>query len=117
MTRPDEADQAGEAGGPGLHSERTLLAWIRTATTLSAGGLGAAGIAGRHTGDGVAAIPFVLAALCGAVLLARTGLRHRRVERALHGGLPLDAGADALLAWLGVLAVAAGAIVFVLTPG
>jgi putative membrane protein len=99
----------------GLHIERTLLAWIRTATTLAAGGLVGAGVAGSHSGNGVAALPFLFAALCGAVLLARSGVRHRRVQRALHGDLPLDIRADAVLAWLGVLAVAAGALVFVLT--
>ncbi len=98
----------------GLHRERTLLAWIRTATTLAAGGLGAAGIAGRHLGDGVAAVPFVLAALCGAVLLARSGVRHGRVERALDLGLTLDDRTDAVFAWLGVLAAVAGSIVFLL---
>lgn len=97
----------------GLHSERTLLAWIRTATMLAAGGLGAAGISGRHLGHGGAAVPFVLAALCGAVLLARTAIRHRRVERAQRDGLSLDDRTDALLAWSGVLAVAVGAVVFV----
>ncbi|MEU9884106.1 DUF202 domain-containing protein [Sphaerisporangium sp. NPDC051011] len=100
---------------PGLHGERTLLAWIRTAATLAAGGLGAAGVAGRELGHGGAAVPFILAALCGAILLARTGVRYHRVDRALRQGLPLDARADALLAWLGVLAVAAGALAFVLT--
>lgn len=102
------------AGGAGTHGERTLLAWIRTAAALAAGGLGGAGIAGRHSGDGVAAIPFVLAALCGAVLLARIPVRHRRVERALRSGLPLEGGADVVLASLGVLAAVAGALVFVL---
>lgn len=105
-----------EQAGPGLHSERTLLAWIRTGMVLATGGLGAAGVVARHSaGDGRAAIPFVLAALCGAVLLARSRLRHRRVERTLRAGLPLDVGADAVLAWLGVLAVVAGSLVFVLT--
>ncbi|MCW2879780.1 MAG: hypothetical protein JWQ95_3880 [Sphaerisporangium sp.] len=102
-------------GESGLHMERTLLAWTRTATALGAGGLLAAGIAGRHSGDGVAVVSFVLAALCGAVLLARSGVRHRRVQRAIDGSLPLDVQADAVLAWLGVVAAAAGALMFVLT--
>ncbi|MGW4637511.1 DUF202 domain-containing protein [Sphaerisporangium sp. NPDC004334] len=110
----DPVIRPGPRERPGLHSERTLLAWIRTGTALAAGGLGAAGVAGRHTGDGRAAVPFVLAALCGALLLARTRVRYRRVERAATEGLPLDAGADALLAWLGVLAVVSGAVAFVL---
>ena len=54
-----------------------------------------------------------MAALCGAVLLARTGVRFRRVQRALHAGRPLDNRADALLAWLGVLAVIGGSLLTV----
>ncbi|GII78723.1 hypothetical protein Sru01_37050 [Sphaerisporangium rufum] len=110
------AGTGGEPGErPGLHNERTLLAWIRTATALAAGGLGAAGIAGRMSGDGRAAVPFVIAALCGAILLARSRLRHRRAEGALRAGRPLDDHVDALIAWLGVLAVSAGALVFAAT--
>ncbi|MEO3812808.1 DUF202 domain-containing protein [Sphaerisporangium sp. B11E5] len=99
----------------GLHRERTLLAWIRTGVALAAGGLLAAGAAGRRFHDGRAAAPFVLAALCGAVLLVRAGLRHRRAERA-HGAPP-DVRPDAFVAWLGTLAVAAGALVLALLPG
>jgi inner membrane protein YidH len=113
VTTPAEGGRDGR-DVTGLHVERTLLAWVRTAASLSAGGLLAAGVSGRHTGDGRVAVPFVLAALCGAALLARSGLRHRRTQRALRGDLPLDGRADALLAWLGALAVAAGALVFVL---
>ncbi|MDH2424150.1 DUF202 domain-containing protein [Sphaerisporangium sp. TRM90804] len=104
--------------GEGLHVERTLLAWIRTAATLAAGGLVAAGVAGRYGGDGLAAVPFVLTSGCGAVLLARSGVRHRRVQRALREGAP-PAGirVDALLAWFGTLCAAGGAIAFALTPG
>ncbi|WP_405146774.1 DUF202 domain-containing protein [Sphaerisporangium sp. NBC_01403] len=113
MTRP--ARPAERAGRDGLHMERTALAWTRTATALGAGGLIAAGIAGRHSGDGVAVASFALAALCGAILLARSGVRHRRVQRAIAGSRPLDAEADAMLAWVGVVAAASGALVFVLT--
>ncbi|TYB68904.1 DUF202 domain-containing protein [Nonomuraea sp. PA05] len=99
----------------GLQSERTRMAWVRTAVALSTGGLGAAGLAARHGLPVLAVAAFALAALCGGVLLIRTGLRYRRVQAALHGGKPLDAGLDALFAWLGTLGVVAGAFTFVLT--
>ncbi|ETK32521.1 DUF202 domain-containing protein [Microbispora sp. ATCC PTA-5024] len=105
----------GTPGGPGLHSERTRLAWVRAAAALAACGLGAAGAALRHGVAGAVTVPFVLAALSGAVLLVRTGVRHHHVERALAEGRTLDPGLDVRLAWLGALCVAAGALVLVIT--
>ncbi|MEV4563612.1 DUF202 domain-containing protein [Nonomuraea sp. NPDC049419] len=99
----------------GLQSERTRLAWVRTAVALSTGGLGAAGVALRSGLPAPAIAAFALAALCGAVLLIRTRRRFRRVQAALHGGRPLDAGLDAIVAWLGTLSVVAGAVTFVFT--
>ncbi|MET7327701.1 DUF202 domain-containing protein [Nonomuraea sp. NPDC005650] len=98
----------------GLQSERTRLAWVRTAVALATGGLGAAGLSLRHGLPVPATVAFALAALCGAVLLIRTGVRFRRVQVALHGGRPLDPGLDVLFAWLGTLCVVAGAVTFVL---
>ncbi|WP_432923665.1 DUF202 domain-containing protein [Microbispora sp. CA-135349] len=100
---------------PGLHSERTRLAWVRTAVTMSGTGMVAAGLAVRHDLPGLA-VPFAAAALAGAVLLLRTGIRHRRLERALRGGHPLDHRLDGRIAWAGALAVAAAALVLVLAP-
>ncbi|MEV0613091.1 DUF202 domain-containing protein [Nonomuraea sp. NPDC050404] len=99
----------------GLQSERTRLAWVRTAVALSSGGLAAAGLSVRHGLPALAIVGFALAALCGGVLLTRTRLRFRRVQAALHAGTPLNAGFDAFFAWLGTLSVVAGAFVFVLT--
>ncbi|MBG0830973.1 DUF202 domain-containing protein [Planomonospora sp. ID67723] len=97
----------------GLQSERTRLAWVRTATMLAASGLGAGGMALRAGAHPLVAVPFAAAALCGALLLARTGVRYHRVQDALHGGRPLDERADAVLAWLGSLAAVTGSLVFV----
>ncbi len=97
----------------GLQSERTRLAWVRTAVALSTGGLAATGLALRHGLPAFAIAGFALAALCGGVLLIRTRVRFRRVQAALHAGTPLDAGLDAVFAWLGTLSVVAGAIAFV----
>lgn len=102
-----------EIWDPGLQSERTRLAWVRTAVALSTGGLGAAGLALRAGLPWHAMVAFALAALCGGVLLVRTGARFRNVQRALHEGAPLDDRADAVFAWLGTLGVVAGACAFV----
>ncbi|MFI9558199.1 DUF202 domain-containing protein [Nonomuraea endophytica] len=104
-----------EIWDPGLQSERTRLAWVRTAVALSTGGLAAAGLTLRAGLPPAAVAGFALASLCGGVLLARTGVRFRRHQRALHGGVPLDAGLDALFAWLGTLCLVAGTIFFVLS--
>ncbi|MFC0863457.1 DUF202 domain-containing protein [Sphaerimonospora cavernae] len=98
----------------GLQSERTRLAWVRTAALLAAGALGSAGVALRHEAPAWIVAPFALAALSGAVLLVRTGVRFRRVERAMREGHPLDVTADARLAWLGTLAVVVGALAVVI---
>ncbi|MFI7698732.1 DUF202 domain-containing protein [Nonomuraea sp. NPDC049480] len=99
----------------GLQSERTRLAWVRTAVALSTGGLGAAGLSVRSGLPLPAVMAFALSALCGGVLLIRTRTRFRRVQAALHGGRPLDAGLDAVFAWLGTLSVVVGALTFVFT--
>ncbi|MDP4509217.1 MULTISPECIES: DUF202 domain-containing protein [unclassified Nonomuraea] len=99
----------------GLQSERTRLAWVRTAVALATGGLGATGLAARSGLPALAVVVFALAALCGGVLLIRTRTRFRRVQAALHGGRPLDPGLDVVFAWLGTLSVVAGALTFVFT--
>ncbi|MFI6322400.1 DUF202 domain-containing protein [Nonomuraea sp. NPDC050556] len=103
-----------EIWDPGLQSERTRLAWVRTAVALSTGGLGAAGVSVRAGLPMLAVASFAVAALCGGVLLVRTGGRFRRVQRALHGEEPLNEQADAVLAWLGTLCVVGGALAFVI---
>ncbi|QYC43461.1 hypothetical protein Nocox_29385 [Nonomuraea coxensis DSM 45129] len=102
-----------EVWDSGLQSERTRLAWVRTAVLLATGGLGAAGLALRHDLPVPAGVVFAMASFCGGLLLIRTRARYRRVQAALHGGRPLDHGADVLVAWLGTLCVVTGAIVFV----
>ena len=103
----------GEAPRPGLHSERTRLAWVRTAMTMACSGMVLAGLAVRHDRPGSAAL-FAAAGLAGAVLLVRTGPRHSRLERALRHGHPLDHRLDVVVAWAGALAVAVAALVLVL---
>ncbi|GAB1822446.1 DUF202 domain-containing protein [Herbidospora sp. RD11066] len=104
---------SGESWDPGLQSERTRLAWVRSAAALATFGLGGAGVVARASGHPVAIALFGVAALLGAVLLARTGQRFRRVQEALHEKRPLEHGGDALIVWIGVLAAVAGALVYV----
>ncbi|MBB2911652.1 uncharacterized membrane protein YidH (DUF202 family) [Streptosporangium becharense] len=99
----------------GLQSERTRLAWVRTAALLAVTALGGAGTTLRAGTPVIAAVLFAPAAFCGALLLTHTGARYRRAQEALHGGRPLDDRADALVAWLGTLTVVAGAAAFVLS--
>lgn len=102
-----------ESWDPGLQSERTRLAWVRTATALSTLGLGGAGVTARSSGPVVAIAFFGVAALLGAVTLLRTGRRFRQVQEALHGQRPFEHGGDALTLWFGVLAAVVGSFVFV----
>jgi uncharacterized membrane protein YidH (DUF202 family) len=98
----------------GLQSERTGLAWARTAAALAVGGLAAAGSAIKAGVPVVAVIGFCVAALCGSALLIRAGVRYRRVQRALHAGHPLDDRADALIAWIGTIAATCSGLAVVL---
>ncbi|WP_030454245.1 YidH family protein [Herbidospora cretacea] len=103
-----------ESWDPGLQSERTRLAWVRTATALATLGLGGAGVTARSSGHPVAVVFFGVAALLGAVTLLRTGRRFRQVQEALHQERPFEHGGDALTLWFGVLAAVLGGFVFVL---
>ncbi|MFE3449461.1 DUF202 domain-containing protein [Nonomuraea sp. NPDC059194] len=104
-----------EIWDPGLQSERTRLAWVRTAVALSTGGLAAAGLGARAGLGPLFIAVFALAALCGGILLARTAARFRHVQRALHNGDPLDSRPDALAAWIGTLCVVGGSVCLVVT--
>ncbi|WP_214107041.1 DUF202 domain-containing protein [Acrocarpospora catenulata] len=98
----------------GLARERTRLAWVRTGAILATIALGVGGTGLRGGGGPVGAVLLGLGALAGAVLLARTGLRDLRVRQAVAEGLPLDHRTDALIAWLGTLAVVGGSAAFLL---
>ncbi|MFF4774282.1 DUF202 domain-containing protein [Microtetraspora fusca] len=109
------ADPTLASWDPGLQNERTRLAWVRTAVALCSLSLVATGVTVRHGMGGVELAAFSFGALCGTALLVRVGARFRRLQRALHLGHPLNFMTDALLAWWGVLAVVAGAAIFVLS--
>ena len=74
-----------------LANERTLLAWLRTALALVAGGVALAQFApdlGVHDGGPVVAVGLVLAGLATAAAGHR---RYLRNERAIAAGQPLPA--------------------------
>ena len=53
---------------------------------------------------------------CAVLLLTHTGVRYRRAQEALHGRpSPSNNRADALIAWIGTLAVTLGALSLVFT--
>jgi putative membrane protein len=78
-----------------LANERTLLAWIRTAITLQAGGLAATQLAeSAALGRVFGAIALLLGAWAGAIGYRR----YRSVERAIRDGrLPPTGRSPALL--------------------
>jgi putative membrane protein len=88
-----------------LANERTLLAWIRTALTLIAGGVGieqfGTGIAGRTAWAAVLLALGVASALTGAV-------RFHRADRALRGGRLPTSGVAAYLLAAAIAVIGAG---------
>jgi putative membrane protein len=108
MTSPEQPDLRFV-----LANERTLLAWIRTALALQAGGLG---VLQFITGLG----PRRVVGIALLILGAGTGLagyrRYRAADRALRTGAPPPAGRALDVVALSVVAVAVVlAVVYVVT--
>jgi putative membrane protein len=95
-----------------LANERTLLAWIRTALALDAGGLAviryapSLGIAGARESVGIVLV------LLGAVTAAASYRRFVRVDRAMRAGRPLPV--TSLPRLLSATLVGLSVVVFVL---
>lgn len=100
-----------------LANERTLLAWLRTALALIAGGVAAypllAGSLATPLRRGVAVT--VLTMGSGAAVAGYR--RWAQVERALRADVPLPATRAPLAMTAGVLALAAGAVAVALATG
>jgi putative membrane protein len=96
-----------------LALERTFLAWHRTALALTAGAVALAGFAqtsGSSTGPRLAAV----AMIAFAGVLAGLNDRHRRRSQvAIREGAPLPESRLPLILTIGVLAIAAVAVVLV----
>lgn len=83
-----------------LANERTALAWIRTASSIVAGGIALAVYASAGSGRGWVSYLAVAACLAGAGLGITSFFRWMRVERALRLQRPLPAPAFLLFALL-----------------
>ena len=91
-----------------LANERTLLAWLRTALTLLAGGVALAQFAGERRA--LAVIGIVLMML-GSVAGVVGYLRYRAAERAIRAGRLPAPGHGPALTTAGIVALAAALIV------
>lgn len=89
-----------------LANERTLLAWVRTALTLQAGGLGLLQFATEVKARGALGVSLLALGAAAALIGYR---RYRAADEAIrHGSLPPAGAAPQLVA----LTVAALAVVF-----
>ena len=96
-----------------LANERTFLAWIRTALALLAGGIGVEAFLHDLPGAPRRALSALLIVLGGALSLGAYR-RWRAAEIAMRLGQPLPLPGVALLLSLGVAAVGAVLLLFVL---
>lgn len=97
-----------------LANERTLLAWLRTALALVAGGVAVLELVRRSLGSGTGREAVGLALLALALLIALTSYRRWRFnERALRRGEPLPFSLLPRLVTVGLTLIIAVIIGFV----
>ncbi len=87
-----------------LANERTLLAWLRTALTLQAGGVALTRLAGDQVIIGWVGVALLVLGSAGGVI---GYLRYRAVGRAIRAGLLPAPGRGPALLTAGIVAVAA----------
>ena len=111
---PDESEGLGPAEADArflLANERTLLAWVRTALTIIAGGVGVQqfGHVGGRRPIAVALIVF------GAFAAAAGTIRYHRADRAIRAGRLPHAGFAPTIVSVSVVAIAVVLLIAVLT--
>ena len=113
MTRPEGDDEPDHRFS--LANERTFLAWVRTSLALLAAGVGVIGVASHFsTRTGRDILGGTLVAL-GLASAATSYWRWHHTQHAIRTGAPLPAAHH--LAWIaaGLTAVAAAALILVIT--
>ncbi len=94
-----------------LANERTLLAWVRTALALMAGGVAVRAV-DLSVGDGLQTAMSVWLVALGMVLAVASWLRWARAERAMRRHEPLPSTPVGAVVAVGVLVVG---VLFLLT--
>ena len=87
-----------------LANERTLLAWVRTALALMAGGVAVRAV-DLTVGEGLQTAMSVWLVVLGMVLAVGSWLRWARAERAMRRREPLPSSPIGAVVAFGVLAV------------
>lgn len=100
-----------------LANERTLLAWLRTALALIAGGVAAYPLLAEALAAPVRRVLAITVVAMGSAAAIAGYRRWAQVERAVRADVPLPATRAPLAMTVGVLALAAGAVVVALAAG
>ncbi|TAK68697.1 MAG: DUF202 domain-containing protein [Actinomycetota bacterium] len=111
---PDGGPRSGLDYRYTLANERTFLAWIRTALALLAGGIALDQFATGLRPEGVSTVLGVAAIVLGIAVAVIGYLQWVRVQRAMRLGLPLPGQPGVGLLVVGVVVVAAVAVVGIL---
>ena len=97
-----------------LAAERTYLAYLRTGLALVAAGVAVAGALPQAGAEGLRRVLGVVLTVLGGAVLATARPRWQAVDAAMRRGEPLPPSRLVQYAGLGLVAIAAAAVAFVL---